>query len=201
MLTLIALLCYGVWGLLIPVQEGTNFCMSDDYAMHTLVQGSYKFEVHKNETNRRPVGVTVVIINPVGMEELRSEQKPIGQFSFTSSRAGEYQICLNTNSSFFTSKRTLYLTINIATGSGNKIEEREENEAPEKFLHRLEQKMHQIQMEQDYYMERHAELLHTESSNAHRIILFNVIQILVVLGFGYLQLRQFVKFLKLRKII
>ena len=167
--------------LLIPVQEGSNFCMSDDYAVNTLVQGSYKFEVHKNETNRRPVGVTVVIINPTGGEELRSEQKPIGQFSFTSSKAGEYQICLNTNSSFFTSKRTLYLTINVATGIGNKIEEREENEAPERFLHRLEQKMHQIQKEQDYYMECHAELLRTEASNAHRIIFFNTLQILVVM--------------------
>ena len=175
--------------------------MSDDYAVNTLVQGSYKFEVHKNETNRRPVGVTVVIINPTGGEELRSEQKPIGQFSFTSSKAGEYQICLNTNSSFFTSKRTLYLTINVATGIGNKIEEREENEAPERFLHRLEQKMHQIQKEQDYYMERHAELLRTEASNAHRIIFFNTLQILVVVGFGYIQLHQFVRFLKMRKII
>ena len=81
------------------------------------------------------------------------------------------------------------------------IEEQEKNEAPEKFLHRLEQKMHQIQNEQNYYMDRHNELLHTETSNARRIIWFHVLQIIVVCSFGYLQLNQFVKFLKLRKII
>lgn len=187
--------------LLIPVQEGTNFCMSDDYAADTLVQGSYKFEVHKNETNRRPVGVTIVVINPSGEEELRSEQKPQGQFSFSSSKAGEHLICLNTNSSFFTSKRTLYLTINIRTGFGESIEEQEENEAPEKFLRRLEQKMHQIQNEQSYYMDRHNELVKTEESNARRIVAFHILQIIVVCCFGYLQLHNFVKFLKLRKII
>ena len=175
--------------------------MSDDYAADTLVQASYKFEVHKNETNRRPVGVTVIVTNPAGEEELRSDQKPQGQFSFSSSKAGEHQICLNTNSTMFSSKRTLYLTINVVTGMGDKIEESESNEAPEQFLHRLEQKMHQIQNEQNYYMDRHAELVNTEHSNTRKIVLFHILQIAVVLGFGFLQLRQFIKFLRLRKII
>lgn len=193
---------YGfVHSFLIPVQEGKDFCVSDDYASDTLVQVKYKFEVHKNETNRRPVGVTVLAVDPTGVDILRSEQKPNGIFSFTTTKAGKYNLCLNTNSSFFGSKRTLYLNMEVKTGFGDSIEEQKAEEAPEQFLHRLEMKMHQIQSEQKYYLQRHEELMKTEQSNSKRIVLFHILQIFVVCGFGFLQLKLFVKFLKLRKII
>ncbi|KAH7830844.1 putative p24 family protein alpha [Monocercomonoides exilis] len=186
---------------LIPVQEGKEFCVSDDYATETLVQVKYKFEVHKNETNRRPVGVTVSVVDPNGADILRSEQKPSGLFSFTSMVPGEHQLCLATNSSFLSSKRTLYLSMEVKTGFGESIADQEANEAPEVFLKRLESKMHMIEAEQKYYLQRHNELITTESNNALRIVIFHIIQILIVIGFGYLQLRFFIKFLKLRKII
>jgi hypothetical protein len=61
--------------------------------------------------------------------------------------------------------------------------------------------MRQISKEQDYYLKRHGELMSMEESSARRIITFNIIQIVVAVGIGYLQLRLFISFLKRRKII
>ncbi|KAK2964584.1 putative emp24/gp25L/p24 family/GOLD [Blattamonas nauphoetae] len=184
---------------LIPVKEGSQFCFSDDYASGVTVNLEYKFEVHQNETVRSPINPTVTVRDAFNKELARETKGSSGTVQFTTVSAGEHKLCIDTFSS--TSRRQLYLTLNVRSGLEKTQEKISPEDSPEKYLRRLEGKLRMIQNEQQYYLDRHQALVKTEEKNSRRIVFYHVIQIGVVVLFGYLQLQFYLRFLKKRKII
>jgi hypothetical protein len=126
----------------IEVMEGTNFCVSDDYASGTLVQGHYRFEVEKTVANKKPVDVLVIVKDVNNVELLHSLQNSTGHFSFASS-AGEHTICFETKTTMFTVKRKLYMFLDIRTGleEAPTEEPSRKEQTPEKFFGSIDAKV------------------------------------------------------------
>jgi hypothetical protein len=127
----------------IEVMEGTVFCISDDYAGGTVVQGHYGFEVQKTVGNKKAVDVIIVVKDPNGIELLHSSQNSTGHFSFTSG-AGEHSICFETKTTLLSSKRQLYMFLDVRTGLEPPTPEEEppRENTPEKFFGSIDGKVY-----------------------------------------------------------
>jgi hypothetical protein len=127
------------YGYFIEVMEGSNFCVSDDYAVGTVVKAHYNFEVETTVANKKPVDVIIVVKDANSSELFRSTQNSSGHFSFTSNW-GEHSICFETKVAVFGNKRHLFMHLDIKTGLYIAHEEYLEK-TPEKFFGSIDSKV------------------------------------------------------------
>ncbi|KAA6395445.1 MAG: hypothetical protein EZS28_009026 [Streblomastix strix] len=198
------LLASSYHALMIPLQDGQHFCVSDDYAEKTLVMVQYRLDVMKNQTDRSAVQVRVEVTDTAKNKLFSSQKTSDGNFSFQVQNVGEHELCFSLSPRpRGKPRRTMYMTLKVKVGYGTEEEQLDPktDRIPVNYLRKLESQMHLIQSEQNYYKQRHTRLMDNEKDNSRRVQLMYFIQIIVVVVCGYLQMKMFMRFLKQRKIL
>lgn len=126
-----------------------------------------------------------------------------GKFTFTSTLSGEYTICIQ--SSHNENQNRLYrieLSIDIGEQAIDytNIAKSEHLSAIEVEIRRLNDRITQIRSESDYQRNREEAFRNTSESNNSRVVWFNILIAVAVMGSGVFQVVYLKRFFKRKKV-
>ncbi|PGH36290.1 hypothetical protein GX50_00795 [[Emmonsia] crescens] len=170
------------------IQPRQQKCFYEDMPQGTLVVGTYKAEVFKQESNSysSDPGLTLTITVD---ETFDNDHRVVfqrggdsGRFTFSAADAGQHKLCFTPDTGaaagWLSGPSTVKLTIDIAIGETSKIES-EDKSKMEDMAHRvmnLNSRLQDIRREQVFQREREAQFRDQSETTNARVVRWTLIQ-------------------------
>lgn len=127
-----------------------------------------------------------------------------GDFAFTSSEAGEHKFCLTPTYADGTKGKKHRIFFDIAAGSSDDYIDSKSSRKVDALTFKvqtLNKKLDQIHFEQEYIRQREAHFRDQSESTNSRVVKWGFIQLLVLVGTCFYQLRHLKSFFVKQKIV
>lgn len=185
-------------------------CFFEELPEETLVAGridAYEFNDHtnsyvKNSNLYLQITVEETFDNNHKVADQRSS--PTGQFIFTSIDSGEHKFCLTPVYNDGTTNKAHRIFFDIALGSSHDYADSKSTkkvDALTERVHGLNKKLEEIHWEQELMREREAVFRDMSELTNSRVIKWTLIQLFVLIGTCFYQLRHLKSFFVKQKIV
>nr|XP_055033811.1 transmembrane emp24 domain-containing protein 9-like [Misgurnus anguillicaudatus] len=183
------------------IGETEKKCLIEEIPDETMIIGNYRTQVYDKQKDEylpatQGLGMFVEVKDPDEKVILSRQYGSEGRFTITSHTHGEHQICLHSNSSKFAlfagGMLRVHLDIQVGEHTNNYTEIAAKDKLTEMQLRvrQLMEQVDQIRKEQNYkrYCEEH--FRQTNESTNQRILWWSIFQALILVAFGFLQMRH-----------
>lgn len=200
-----------ILGLHFYLRDGEQQCFLEELPKGFLVTGHYRTEEWRESENRyiENPGITVALTaddHDAAHRVMNQKGGSTGKFSFTAGNAGEHNICMQAHgaqsSGWLASsvvKFTLDLDIGEADDGGRGAIDKIKDIAEKIKI--LNAQLEEIKTEQKYQRERELEFDQATGSIKRRVIYWAFIQLGVVGGVCFWQLRHLRRFFEAKKLV
>ncbi|CAL8132444.1 unnamed protein product [Orchesella dallaii] len=199
-----------VHALFFHIAETERKCFNEEIPDDTTVIGLYKVQLYDPRTggfmtSSPQIGMHVVVTDPDEETVLSKVYSSEGRFSFTSHMPGEHIICLYSNSTKWFTEGQLRVHLNFQVGEEAVdyaiVAQKEKlTELQTRFRHLLDQ-VDRITKEQRYQRYREERFRETSESTNRRILWWSFLQIWILLGMGYWQIKHLKSFFEAKKLV
>ncbi|XP_065185236.1 transmembrane emp24 domain-containing protein eca-like [Sycon ciliatum] len=185
-------------------------CFIEEIPDETLVVGKYKTQAWDDASNTflpssPGIGMHVVVTDPSQKTLMSKFYSSEGKFSFTSHSPGEHTICLQTNSTKWTSGKKLRVHLDIEVGEQAvdyaQVAAREKLTELQLRVRQLLDQVEQISKEQNYQRFREEQFRSTSESTNSRVLWWSLAQTAILLVLGYWQMRHLRGFFEAKKLV
>jgi hypothetical protein len=192
------------------IAEGEEKCFLEDVPADVLISAKYRlqlFDPNQKDFVESPLGlgVHVTVRDPEGQHLLSRVYSAEGHVTFTSTIAGEHQLCMrsNTSAGWFgrSSMFRLHLTLEMGEAGESGEKTKEKLGELDYRLRELLDKVQMISKEQDYQRSREERFRATSESTNRRVIFWAFTQTLLLVAIGLLQIRHLKNFFVAKKLV
>jgi len=205
----LALLVSQAQALYFYLNAGETRCFLEELPQDTIVVGHYKGEEWAVDDNKWIINDRLGI--QITVEETETEERVVntrglaeGKFVFTSHVSGDHSICLRSNytGGWFSTPR-VRMHLDIAVGEAKVDEESEKTHISDlaSKVRELNKKLEDIRKEQQYQREREHDFRTLSDKANSGAVWWSVIQISVLLGTCFWQLRTLRTWFRKQKLI
>jgi len=181
-------------------------CFIEEIPSDTVVEGHYRAlewsEARQEYVEEPNLGIHVEVEEvESGHTVVKSKGPSDGRFTFTSHETGDHSLCLSTNYTSWFSNTHIRLYLDIVVGTTKPDHEHDRGHVSELAakVRDLNMKLEDIRREQQYQREREADFRDLSESTNSRAVWYSIIQIGVLLGTCFWQLRHLKRFFEDRK--
>jgi len=181
-------------------------CFIEELPSDTVVEGHYNAlewsEAQQKYVDHPTLGIIVEIEEVESGHTVTKTKGPSeGRFTFTSHEAGDHSVCLSTNYTSWFSSTHIRLHLDVVVGTTKPDFDHDRGHITELSakVRDLNMKLEDIRREQQYQREREADFRNLSESTNSRALWYSVIQIGILLGTCFWQLRHLKRFFEDRK--
>ncbi|KAI8978902.1 emp24/gp25L/p24 family/GOLD-domain-containing protein [Pilobolus umbonatus] len=183
-------------------------CFIEDLPKETMVIGIYKAEqlaangVDWVESKDLKLEITVEEL-PQNNKIYNTKSESSGRFTFTSSESGDHAICLSivSNSWFDNTKTKLSLDMDFDDPTDHHDHNSEGVSDLVKRVHELNERVEDIQIEQNAQREREREFRDQSELTNSRVVWWTIAQIIILGVVCFWQMQYFKKFFMAKKLV
>ncbi|GBL49856.1 putative member of the p24 [Candidozyma auris] len=209
-LTCLLLVASQVAALHFYLPTGQTRCFYEDLSARALVVGKLEaFEYAENvndyfKTNNLRLQITVEETFDNNHRVVDQKSSPSGDFTFTSFDAGEHRFCLTPTYTDGTSGKWHRIFFDVAIGAAEDYADSKSSHKVDALtlqIKQLNEKLREINFEQESIREREAEFRNQSESTNSRVVWWSIIQLFVLVGTCAYQLRHLKSFFVKQKIV
>jgi len=192
------------------LNTGETKCFFEDLQIDTLVVGKIEaFEQigHGNDYHRNnnlKVQITVEETFDNNHRVVDQKSSASGDFTFTSLDSGEHKFCLTPGYTDGTTGKRHRIFFDVAVGSSHDYVDSKSTRHVDMLtaqIHNLNKKLQEIHWEQEHLREREAAFRDSSESTNTRVVRWSIIQLIVLFGTCFYQLRHLKSFFVKQKIV
>ncbi|ABN65202.1 membrane protein [Scheffersomyces stipitis CBS 6054] len=191
------------------LRTGDTRCFYEELQEDTLVVGKIdayekndQGEYFKNGNLRVEITVDETFDNDERVVTQKSS--PSGEFTFTSHEAGEHKFCLKPVYNDGTIGKAHRVFFDIASGSAHDYADSKSTKQVDSLtakVQNLNTKLEEIHYEQEHMREREAMFRNQSESTNSRVVKWTLVQLVVLIGTCFYQLRHLKSFFVKQKIV
>ncbi|KAF1796466.1 emp24/gp25L/p24 family/GOLD-domain-containing protein [Mucor lusitanicus] len=205
---LVAYLAVGTQALYFYLEGSEKKCFIEDLPKETMVIGIYKseqFSVAQNkwiENDELKIEITVEEL-PQGHKIVETKSKSSGRFTFTSTESGDHAICLSaaSNSWFDSTKTKISLDMDFDDPTDHHDHNAEGVSDLVKRVHELNERVEDIQIEQNAQREREKDFRDQSELTNSRVVWWTIAQLVVLGVVCFWQMHYFKNFFMAKKLV
>jgi len=208
---LISALILSCSALYFEISQRDKKCFIEELPDDTQMIGKYLVQVYDKEArtwkeSAPGFGMHVEVNDPRDKQVLSRAYGSQGRFTFTSHLPGEHRICLMSNStnwSWSGGKLRVHLDLQVGEDKEGykEIADREKLTELQLRVRQLLDQVQQIQKEQNFQRFREERFRHTSESTNAKVFWWAAVQIFVLIGAGFWQMKHLKGFFEAKKLV
>ncbi|KAJ5072974.1 transmembrane emp24 domain-containing protein [Anaeramoeba ignava] len=199
---LIILLILSTQAIFFDIKSSEEQCIIEQADSIILVSGTYKLK------DPMQLNTDFIVYDPHQRIILRKQRIKEGTFAFTAELPGEYKMCFNTltpqryhSQSIVTDRVELNYKFGLAAVDYEEIAKREHLGPLEKELRKVEDSVEDMYQNMIYLRGREESMRDTNESTNARVMWFNILSMLILIGLGVAQVIYLKNYFEKKKMI